>query len=300
MEVITESSEHHYLSLLERIKEDPKNWAALYFGLSSDLDQKDLIKAPAAIREKIGTARQKAEDFMNALAGKAGDLSEAYLYLFTDHDVMLVVRHEDQRESEFTQKLFGEVTKGLSVDFCDYATLEDELFNYQKLAERKLITAKRFESYDIMADKNKVANIALRRKRRGHPLVMVVEDDRFTASYAANILNRDYDLVLCRTGEEAIADYIECAPDMVFLDIHLPGLTGHQTLHCIQAVDPKAYVWMLSVDTVRTNIVQATETGAYGFLKKPFSKERLLRTVKKSPYVKDYNKGEPGGETLLH
>jgi DNA-binding NarL/FixJ family response regulator len=51
-------------------------------------------------------------------------------------------------------------------------------------------------------------------------------------------------------------------------------------------VDPEAHVVMLSVDTVKANIVTATNRGAAGFLKKPFSKERLLAFVEKSPFIK--------------
>jgi DNA-binding response OmpR family regulator len=115
---------------------------------------------------------------------------------------------------------------------------------------------------------------------------MIVEDDRFTASYAANILSKEYELSVCRTGEEGIIAYIEHAPDIVFLDIHLPGLNGHDTLRAIKAADPKAFVVMLSVDTAKTSIVESTQSGAHSFLKKPFSKERLLNTVKASPYVR--------------
>ena len=51
---------------------------------------------------------------------------------------------------------------------------------------------------------------------------------------------------------------------------------------------------MLSVDTVKQNIVAANAEGAAGFLKKPFGKERLLTAVSKSPYVKDL-KQKAGG-----
>jgi DNA-binding NtrC family response regulator len=141
-------------------------------------------------------------------------------------------------------------------------------------------------AYQAMTDEAKVSSISLRRDRRKETLVLIVEDDRFTAAYAANILNKDYEIIHAKTGEEAIIAYIEHTPDIVFQDIHLPGLNGHETLNAIKKVDPVAYVVMLSVDTVKTNIVEASKGGASGFLKKPFTKERMIAMVKTSPFYK--------------
>ena len=142
-----------------------------------------------------------------------------------------------------------------------------------------------------MADKHKVSSIMLRREKREHPLVLVIEDDRFTASYTAGILHREYDLVLAKNGEDGLLQYIEHAPDIVFVDIHLPGLTGHQVLKALKIIDPNVFAVMLSVDTVKDNIVQSAAGGANNFLKKPFSKERLLSIVKMSPYVQGISRG---------
>jgi CheY-like chemotaxis protein len=180
-------------------------------------------------------------------------------------------------------------------DYADRCVLGDDLYNYQKLADAKLLSAKCFEAYKAMGDANRVMSIPIRRSRRDVSKVMIVEDDRFTASYAANILSKDYDLTICRTGEEGIIAYIEHAPDIVFLDIHLPGINGHDTLQAIRAVDPKAFVVMLSVDTAQNSISRATKTGAHSFLKKPFSKDRLLNTVKSSPYVRGIHDDDSDG-----
>ena len=115
---------------------------------------------------------------------------------------------------------------------------------------------------------------------------MMVEDDRFTSTYAATILGTDFDLLIAKDGEEAIEAYIKNAPDIVFLDIHLPGLSGHDVLKALHAIDPEAFIVMLSADTVKENIVEATQHGARKFLKKPFTKERLIETVRNSPYVR--------------
>jgi CheY-like chemotaxis protein len=299
MGTIIESAEHHYLTMLDNIRRNPKGWVALYFSFSKKLDHKTLVEKPAAIKDTIAKSRKEATAFLDELNKGAEGLSEKYVYMFADHDIVMLAHHKNDKESQLSQKIFSDLAGRLRADFCDYGILENEIYNYQKLADHKLLTCKRYEGYEAMSDTNRLKSISVRRKRRDHPMVMVVEDDRFTASYAANILNKDFDLLLCRSGEEAVAAYAEHAPDIVLLDIHLPGLSGHETLQCIRAMDAEACVWMLSVDTAKSNVEQASTIGADGFLKKPFSKERLLNTVKSSPYVRVHLSGSPG-ESQLH
>lgn len=93
--------------------------------------------------------------------------------------------------------------------------------------------------------------------------------------------------MVARTGEEAILKYIEYAPDAVFLDIHLPGINGHQALQALKAADSEAFVVMLSVDTAKASIMAASENGAVSYLKKPFSRERVLNTLRLSPFIRE-------------
>jgi DNA-binding NarL/FixJ family response regulator len=76
------------------------------------------------------------------------------------------------------------------------------------------------------------------------------------------------------------------APDVVLMDIHLPGLSGQQTAEVIRRMDPDAYVVMISVDTATDTVRTATLNRVGAFLKKPFSKERLHAAIGRSPHVK--------------
>ena len=286
MKLIRDSAEHHFVTTLEKLKDNPRGWIVLYFALSRMLDHEELVSVIGEIQVKIGKARTTASHFAEELSAKAQEIPKGFVYLFADNDVLLLAQPENETEMTLASAVYKEMGKQAQSDYADRCALGDDLYNYQKLADAKLLAAKRFEAYKAMSDANKVASIPVRRARRDVPKVMIIEDDRFTASYAANILSRDYDLSICRTGEEGVIAYIEHAPDIVFLDIHLPGLNGHDTLKAIRAVDPKAFVVMLSVDTAKSSIVEATQTGAHSFLKKPFSKERLLNTVRTSPYVR--------------
>ncbi|MGB4108176.1 MAG: response regulator [Alphaproteobacteria bacterium] len=286
MKLIRDSAEHHFVTTLEKLKDNPKGWIVLYFALSRMLDHNELVSVPEEIQVKIAKVRTTSSHFAEELNVKGKDIPKGFVYLFSDNDVLMLAQPGSEPEMTLLSTVYKDMGKQAQADYADRCVLGDDLYNYQKLADAKLLSAKLFEAYKAMGDTHKVASIPIRRARRDVSKVMIVEDDRFTASYAANILSKEYDLSICRTGEEGIIAYMEHAPDIVFLDIHLPGLNGHDTLRAIKAVDPKAFVVMLSVDTAKTSIVESTQSGAHSFLKKPFSKERLLNTVKASPYVR--------------
>jgi two-component system chemotaxis response regulator CheY len=286
MKLITDSAEHHFLTTLDSLKETPQGWAVYYFAHSKFTDHKGLISQPAAIEKAISAQREKSKIFADELLRATSSLEKGYIYLFTDNDVVMVAHAGKPEQQELAQKIYWEMAKPLPAGFTEMGMLAGGFYNHQKLADHKFLSAKRFEAYHAMTDEHKVTSIFLRRERRDDPKVMIIEDDRFTAAYTANILGHKYDLVIARNGEEGIISYIEHAPDVVFLDIHLPGLNGLETLQAIRAVDPKAYVVMLSVDSAKDSIVQSTANGASKFLKKPFSKQRLLTVVEGSPYVR--------------
>ncbi len=286
MKIIQESPEHHFLTFLDKTKSDPAGWLGFHFGLSKKLLHTDIITEPDHIKGKLHKLHSESTALINELSEKTKDDSAAMLYQFLDSDIILLLRPGSDTKREAAQIIYKEMEKKLGKKLCAQSNLSKDLYSYQKLADERFLSASRVKAYETIADSNRVESIPLRRERRDDSVIMIVEDDRFTASYAANILNKDYDVVLAKTGEEAIISYIEHAPDMVFLDIHLPGLNGINTLRALRKVDPKAFIFILSVDTVKQNIVAANTEGAAGFLKKPFGKERMLAAVSKSPFIK--------------
>lgn len=273
------------MTTLQDLKPQAQGWVVMRFGLSGALLHQTLMQDPASIGLNLRVARQKAHAFFESLTTLAYGLRDAIAYLFPDHDIILLARPQSAEEKNIIQTLYRTLGGGLEKGSYDYNHLDAEFYTYQKFADHKFLMAQRMDAYEKMADSHKISSIGLRRKRRGYPLVMVVEDDRFTSSYAAHILNTNYEVTLARNGEQGIADYIDHAPDIVFLDINLPGLSGHDTLQSLRAVDSKAFIVMLSVDAVKQNIVKASQGGAYSFLRKPFSREKMIEMVKRSPFI---------------
>lgn len=300
MKLVRESAEHFFLTQMEKLRGKPDDCFGLYFSMSKNLKHDELVSDLSAIHERIEKARAHRDVFVEELQSVLKDF-EGSICCFKDLDIFAVVQLKSEEQRTPLRALFKKLQAKLPKGMADMDTFANQARAYQKLADQKLLSVKCIGSYEAMADVHKVESITSRRKRREEPLVMLVEDDRFTAHYASSILSTKFDLVVCKDGESAIEQYIETAPDIVFMDVHLPGMTGHQALQAIHAVDPGAFVVMLSVDTMRESIQMASSLGASKFIKKPFTKERLIDAVNTSPYVRALLKSDRAGtETMFH
>lgn len=286
MLVVKDSAEHHFLTQVDKFKTNPAGWVAIHAALGRKIDHEHLIDDPKQLAAKLAGMRVESDGVMQRLDADRGSFKQATLYQFADSDIMLLFHPHDKESHDAFYDLFKTMSATMKSGLIDFIDFGRDISGAQKLADRKLLAQLRMTAYAALTDEHRLASIPVRRARRDSAIVQIVEDDRFTATYTTGILNKDYDVLHSRTGENAILDYIENAPDIVFLDIHLPGLDGLETLHAIRKADPVAHVVMVSVDTAKGNILTATERGAASFLKKPFSKERLVAIVEKSPFIK--------------
>lgn len=114
--------------------------------------------------------------------------------------------------------------------------------------------------------------------------VMVVDDSN-TQTYQIEQLLEDTDFIVethCKNGEEAIAMYGMVQPDIVMMDIIMPGLDGLETARAILEEYPDARIVMVSSLAYEDTIEEAKEIGAKAFLCKPISVKSLLETLEKA------------------
>lgn len=163
--------------------------------------------------------------------------------------------------------------------------IEDEVEKTREIKRDIEAEEKRQKSLKIQIDPNHIASIAARREARKDVQILVVEDDLFTQKLVKNTLNDHAEVITAKTGYEAITSYADIAPDLLFLDIGLPDVTGHELLGKILSMDPKAYIVMLSGNGDRDNVIKAVELGAKGFVGKPFTKDKLIQYTQKSPHI---------------
>ncbi len=105
--------------------------------------------------------------------------------------------------------------------------------------------------------------------------VLIVEDDPLTLRMVSSLMQKEHAVFTAKDAEDAIAQYMTHAPDIVFLDIGLPGTNGFEVLRHIRRIDPYAYVVMFSGNRNLEHICHALNMGASGFIGKPFRKESM-------------------------
>lgn len=114
------------------------------------------------------------------------------------------------------------------------------------------------------------------REARNKNIFLIAEDDAFVRKTLVSLLQNYGEVHEVEDGSEVEHKYLECNPDIVILDIHLPNQSGLDLLNKIVEMDMDAFVVMASADSVRENVMEAIAHGAVGFLTKPIRKEKLL------------------------
>ncbi|MCL4465037.1 MAG: response regulator transcription factor [Chloroflexi bacterium] len=111
--------------------------------------------------------------------------------------------------------------------------------------------------------------------------ILVVDDDEeIRASLRRGLALEGYVVMLAADGEEALRIVREHSPDLVVLDIVLPGLDGLEVCRRLRATDEALPVIMLTARDAVPERVDGLEAGADDYLVKPFAFEELLARVR--------------------
>jgi len=113
------------------------------------------------------------------------------------------------------------------------------------------------------------------------PRVFVVEDDETIALGVVNALQREqYRVSVFDNGEAALSEAEFDAPDLVLLDIMLPGMDGLEVLRRLKSISPEVQVILLTAKGEELDKVIGLELGADDYVAKPFSLRELIARVK--------------------
>lgn len=134
-----------------------------------------------------------------------------------------------------------------------------------------------------------VSHLLSARQQREQNIVMIVDDDGFMRSLISKTLVNRAHVIETDDSTDIVESYLEHLPDLIFLDIHLPKISGIELLEEILAFDDSAHVVVISSDSKKDNVLDAKKLGAKGFLAKPFTKEKLESCFQKCPTIRAYN-----------
>lgn len=112
------------------------------------------------------------------------------------------------------------------------------------------------------------------------PRLLLVDDEpRLLSSLCAMLSDRGFQMLTASCGSEALELLNKLQFDLVLLDLRLPDIGGHEIMDFINARGIDTKVIVLSGDTGIEAAIGALKRGAYDYLRKPYSREELLKTV---------------------
>jgi two-component system response regulator MtrA len=113
-----------------------------------------------------------------------------------------------------------------------------------------------------------------------HSRVLVVDDDAALAEMLSIVLrNEGFEPVWCAHGDKAFAAFKDAKPDLVLLDLMLPGRDGVDVCRDIRAESGVPIV-MLTAKTDTIDVVEGLEAGADDYIAKPFKAKELVARIK--------------------
>lgn len=144
--------------------------------------------------------------------------------------------------------------------------------------------------YDnLYRQKNHLTKILLKLKRKmevndlektNRIKILSVDDSDFMRSILKEELEKQgYKSISAKNGEEALKLYTNEKPQIVTMDIEMPGMNGIECLKRIKALDPEAKVIMLTAHDEEFNKVAANEIGICDYIVKPFKSNDLLNSI---------------------
>jgi len=293
MQIITTETENHLCEMLPVIERQPDAWMCIRVNIAPIHDQM-LIKegVSRASLAKIRNISLQLAEKINALG-----LSqfEGSTMVFEDSDVLVLFLKKPDLTHSVVEVLRKEFIKSGMIHILVIEEMKEKLAQLVSLAEEKKETAEDFhikkravEIGEMLVEWSEPGPAIARaiydkRRLRQSSCILIIEDDALTRGLVASVLKGEHHVVQAKDAESGIVAYIDNAPNVVFLDIHLPGLNGHEILKRLRKIDPQAYVVMLSADSVTENVVSTHSEGAIGFIRKPFTKERILTYIKQCP-----------------
>src|SRR5271167_1906727 len=114
-----------------------------------------------------------------------------------------------------------------------------------------------------------------------NPSILVVDDTPTNLRLAQAIFESEgFSVMLAESGETALSQAAANLPDIVLLDVRMPGMGGIAALGKLKAMAPELQVVMVTGDADVQTAVEALKRGAEDFLVRPVQSDRLVLTVR--------------------
>lgn len=113
-------------------------------------------------------------------------------------------------------------------------------------------------------------------------ILIIDDDDQLRKSFEKLLIEEGYAVESAASGEAGIKMVRAKSPDLVVLDMRLPGMNGFETFEAIHEIEPKLPVIIMTAYGTTETAIEATKMGAFDYILKPFDIPDLLAVIKQA------------------
>jgi len=122
--------------------------------------------------------------------------------------------------------------------------------------------------------------------------ILIVDDDKSIRYSLKRMLEEKYSIFAAQNGEEALDRVKKSPPDLIIMDIKMPGRNGIDVLKEIRSIDPKALVIIMTAYGTTETAIEAMKYGAFDYILKPFPIPQIKGLVEKALALRKVMKEE--------
>ncbi len=122
--------------------------------------------------------------------------------------------------------------------------------------------------------------------------LLIVDDDKSIRYSLKRMLEGSFAILTAQNGEEALQRVKENSPDLILMDIKMPGRSGIEVLKEIKQIDPKSLVILMTAYGTTETAIEAMKYGAFDYIVKPFPIPQMKELVEKAISLRKLMKQE--------
>ncbi|MGE0085611.1 MAG: sigma-54-dependent transcriptional regulator [Desulfococcaceae bacterium] len=113
-------------------------------------------------------------------------------------------------------------------------------------------------------------------------ILIIDDDDQLRKSFVRLLNEEEYEVRSAASGESGLEQIRESVPDLVILDMRLPGMNGMETFEAIHKMEPRLPVIIMTAFGTTETAIEATKQGAFDYILKPFDIPEMLSVITKA------------------
>ncbi|MBL7138419.1 MAG: sigma-54-dependent Fis family transcriptional regulator [Bacteroidales bacterium] len=122
--------------------------------------------------------------------------------------------------------------------------------------------------------------------------ILIVDDEPSVRYSFKKLLTEDhYDVLEAATGVDALRLLAKDVPDLVVMDIEMPGMTGLETIRRIKEINPQIPVIIMTAYGTTDRVIEAMKLGAYEYMEKPFDIDKMRMIIREALGMKLMTEG---------